>query len=426
MILGAGGQLGTELTRVFSDCETTALRHEDCDVSDYESVMSAAYACGPELVLNASAMNRVDDCETERDTAFAVNAVGPRNLALAARRLGATLVHVSTDYVFDGAGAPYDEWAAPDPISEYGRSKLAGEVEASRSLPECYVVRTAVVFGASGRNFARTMLDLARGSEAPVDVVDDVVGSPTHAGYLAEAIRRLAVSGRFGLYHVAGGGACSRADLARAVFVGAGQDPSRVRGVPSTSRAEAARRPLNSALEGRAWRLAGFAPVPPWEEHVDRLLRELGVSVAPARVPAPGFAAAPVPDAQTAPPPPAVPAAPPPAEMAGAATPDQSGPSIVLSDPVAVPGPAEAHPVQLPAEAPLSVALPPVEVPAPGTPSGGVPTPMPLSEEAPPPGVVPAPASRAPADPLPGLPGLGGPGERTQSDSPPADAGDSV
>jgi len=278
MVFGGTGQLGQSLVSVFSDDhETCALSSTECDITDYEAVMSAVYALGPDLLVNAAAMTDVDACEDAVERAFAVNAIGPRNLVLAARRLGIDLVHVSTDYVFDGESAgPYDEWDAPRPLSVYGRSKLGGEQEVLR-YERAYLVRTAVLYGTCGDNFARTVLRRAVATEENFQVVQDQVGSPTFVPHLAFALRQLSVSGKYGLYHLAGTGSCSRADFARAVIAASGHDPARVMAVTTNqlSLQPRALRPKQAALTCRAWRLAGFSPLPPWQQGVQEFVDEV-------------------------------------------------------------------------------------------------------------------------------------------------------
>lgn len=343
-VFGAAGQLGRELVRAFSGShEVTAFTRGDCDVADFESVMAACFGAGPELILNAAAMTAVDACEKDVDTAFAINAMGPRNLAIAANRLGATLVHTSTDYVFDGtATRPYDEWDLPNPLSVYGRSKLGGERDVLDLAERSYVVRTGVVFSTKAPNFALAILDRGGADDEALAVVADQIGSPTYAPHLAAGIKALALTGRYGLYHAAGAGACSRAEMARVLLQAAGHDPSRVQDVTSDVMAEAypAPRPKMAALEGRAWRLAGLPPLPPWQDGVAALVDELGLASLP-----PAAAAASV--AQPLLPAPAVPAAAPaPAEPDVASVP-QDPPLTPLAlddaDTLGAPPPAQVH-----------------------------------------------------------------------------------
>ncbi len=282
LVTGAGGQLGHDLVEIFADHEVTALRHSDLDIRDEAAVASAVAALRPALVVNAAAWTDVDGCEADPLAAHRANALGPWWLARACERAGATLVTLSTDYVFDGttprgAGGSPRGWTEQDPtapLSAYGRSKLAGEALVRATLPAHHIVRTSWVSGAHGRNFVRTMLRI--GAEGgPVRVVDDQVGSPTFTRDLAAAVRRLAVSGRYGTVHIVNDGHCSWHDLAAAVFAGAGLDVD----LSPQSTAAAARpapRPAWSVLDTTHARALGLAPLPDWRDALGRLLDELG------------------------------------------------------------------------------------------------------------------------------------------------------
>jgi dTDP-4-dehydrorhamnose reductase len=217
LVTGAGGQLGRALGPALRDHEVKALTRAELDITDEAAVREAVRAHRPDLVLNAAAYNAVDRAETDREAAFAVNAAGPRLLAAASAEAGAAILHVSTDYVFDGEkGAPYDETDRPHPLSVYGESKLAGEEAVRSANPRHYVVRTAWVYAPEGRNFPLTILDLAK--KGPVRVVDDQWGSPTYAPHLARAIARLIDTGSFGTWHLAGAGETSWYELTRELF----------------------------------------------------------------------------------------------------------------------------------------------------------------------------------------------------------------
>jgi dTDP-4-dehydrorhamnose reductase len=179
----------------------------------------------PEVIINAAAYTAVDQAESEPDVAEAVNGRGTAAVAAAAAELGVPLVHLSTDYVFDGSTTePYVESAAPNPRSAYGRSKLAGEHAVAEAAPGAHaIVRTSWLFGEHGGNFVATMLRLARERDE-LTVVDDQVGCPTFTGHLAPALLAIAAARRTGVLHVAGGGGCSWWDLARATFEAAGHD----------------------------------------------------------------------------------------------------------------------------------------------------------------------------------------------------------
>ncbi|MCU1491532.1 MAG: dTDP-4-dehydrorhamnose reductase, partial [Acidimicrobiaceae bacterium] len=229
----------------------------------------------PDLVIHPAALTAVDACETDPDRAFAVNAIGTRHLAEASRRVGAHLVYVSTDYVFDGRSErPYREWDTPNPLSVYGMSKLGGERELDAS---CTVVRTSWVCGRHGANMAKTVLRLAAGSQGPLRFVDDQRGSPTIASDLASVLVDLAFSRRPGIFHVTNSGTTTWYGFARAVLAAAGLDPDRVEPIATADLVPArpAPRPANSVLDNAALRLSGLPLLPPWEESLSALVVEL-------------------------------------------------------------------------------------------------------------------------------------------------------
>jgi dTDP-4-dehydrorhamnose reductase len=217
LVTGAGGQLGRALGPALRDHDVTALERARLDIADAGAVRAALEAHRPELVINAAAYNAVDRAETDRAAAFRGNAEGPRLLAEASREAGGAILHVSTDYVFDGEkGAPYDENDQPNPLSVYGRSKLAGEDAVRGANAKHYVIRTAWVYAHGGKNFPLTILELAK--KGPVRVVNDQRGSPTFAPHLAEAIARLIGTGAFGTWHLAGSGEASWYELTTELF----------------------------------------------------------------------------------------------------------------------------------------------------------------------------------------------------------------
>jgi dTDP-4-dehydrorhamnose reductase len=217
LVTGAAGQLGRSLAAPLAPHDVTLRTRAELDVTRLDAVRAAVAALRPDLVVNAAAYNRVDDAEADATDAYRGNALAPRNLALATAERGIPVVHVSTDYVFDGRGTrPYHEYDAPNPQSAYGRSKLAGEQAVREVNPRHYVVRTAWVYHEEGANFPRTMLSLAARPE--VRVVDDQVGSPTYAPHLARAIAQLVETGAFGTYHFAGAGSVSWYGLTRRLF----------------------------------------------------------------------------------------------------------------------------------------------------------------------------------------------------------------
>jgi dTDP-4-dehydrorhamnose reductase len=217
LIIGAGGQLGRCLVTACKHHEVLALSHHALDITQLDKVRDALWAYRPSLVINAAAFNDVDGAESRSAEAYAVNALGPRNLAVATAAREITLLHVSTDYVFSGSGRrPYHEFDQANPRSVYGASKLAGE-DAVRSLNRRhYVVRTAWLFWEDGKNFLLFMYRLA--SRNQLKVASDQYGSPTYVPHLAEAITKLAGTEAFGTYHLAGRGGASRWELVTYLF----------------------------------------------------------------------------------------------------------------------------------------------------------------------------------------------------------------
>jgi dTDP-4-dehydrorhamnose reductase len=275
-IAGSAGQLGSALARTLGDRVVWAGGREALDVRDPEAVLREVRAARPDVVLNATAYNKVDAAETETLEALAVNAGGPGHLARAAREVGAAVVHVSTDYVFDGSkGAPYEEDDAPHPLSAYGVSKLAGEMIVAASGAPFLIVRTSAVFAAGGSrgkggSFVERILARARAGE-PLRVVDDQVLSPTYAPDLAAAIVALLEAGARGLFHVTGAAPTSWHGFAVAALRYAGVDAP-VRAVKAKEFGAPAARPAYSVLSNRRYRELGLPALRSWEAALADLL----------------------------------------------------------------------------------------------------------------------------------------------------------
>jgi dTDP-4-dehydrorhamnose reductase len=260
--------------------ETLSTDIDTLDVADRTAVRAAVDGYRPDIILHGGAYTAVDACETDPDTAFAVNALGTRNMAEAAAAAGAHLVYISTDYVFDGTlDRPYVEWDATGPRSVYGRSKLGGELEvAAVAGPQATIVRTAWVSGAHGANMVKTVLRLAAADpEGTLRFVDDQHGCPTFTADLARAVVRLALDRRPGMFHVTNQGETTWFGFAQATLAAAGQDPGRVLPI-ATSDLDPPRpapRPANSRLDNAALRLSGLPLLPEWTDALGRLVRFL-------------------------------------------------------------------------------------------------------------------------------------------------------
>lgn len=273
LVTGAGGQLGHDVAARFaSHHDVVAATRTQLDVGDRDAVLGAITSLQPSAVINCGAWTAVDACESDPDRAYRDNALAVRWIADGARRVGAFVLHVSTDYVFRGdKPSAYVEWDEPDPQSVYGRSKLAGERELG---PDACTVRTAWVSGAHGANMTKTILRLA-GEHERLRFVDDQRGCPTFTEDLAGAIYRLVMDRRPGLHHVTNAGEVSWFGFAQAVLAAAGLDPARVDPITTADMPRPAARPANSVLDNAAWRLAGLPPLADFREPLARLVRQL-------------------------------------------------------------------------------------------------------------------------------------------------------
>lgn len=281
-VFGCAGQLGVELMREFaaSGYEPVGYERNHVDITDRARVEQIIAGLDPAVVVNAAAYNMVDVAESEPQAALAVNGLGVRNLALAARQVDACLVHFSTDYVFDGcAGRPYLETDAPHPLGAYAVSKLAGELYAQAYLERPLIIRTCGVFGPGGirtnrGNFVELMLRLAK-SANPIRVVEDHVASPTYAPALAARTVELVTRREYGLFHAGGGTAISWYEFASKIFKAAGIEPE-LRPTNEREYRTPARRPKFSALDNRRMAEIGIAPMMPLDEAIDDYLSRTG------------------------------------------------------------------------------------------------------------------------------------------------------
>jgi len=276
LVTGATGQVGTRVVEALDQHhEVLGTARDVLDLADREQVEQVVAEFAPEAVVNTAAMTNVDACERDPERAFAVNALGVRHLAVASARRRAHLVHVSTDYVFDGRAARhYDEWDAVHPISEYGRSKLGGEREVERHAASWATIRTSWVFGRRGTD----LLSWAFGAydRGELDgVLADQVSIPTYAPDLAVLLARFAVERRAGLFHVTSGSeSVTRHELIVTALRARGADTSNVAALDGSDLDRPAARPLMSALDNRALRLAGLPSLRPWRDAVTEYVKE--------------------------------------------------------------------------------------------------------------------------------------------------------
>ncbi len=263
LITGASGQLGTCLKSALLGHQVVSLTRSDLDITRLCQIHRVLKRERPNLVINAAAYTNVDRAESQITSAYAANALGPRDLASETVSLGIPLVHISTDYVFDGLeNRPYDENSQPNPVSVYGASKLAGEIAVRTVNPRHYIVRTAWLYWEHGKGFLLSMC--ANASRPELSVANDQFGSPTYAPHLAVAIARLVETGAFGTYHLAGSGGVSRWDLVSELFRLLAI-PTRLRPASYRDFQASARRPPYSVLTTiREPRIV----LPPWQEGV--------------------------------------------------------------------------------------------------------------------------------------------------------------
>lgn len=270
LIIGARGQLGCDLVDTFDDYQVTPYTSDDMDITDEATVQQQVAFTAPDVVINAAAFTRVDDCEREHITAYQINAIGPRNLALACKKWDVPLVHISTNYVFDGhKDSPYNEDDKTAPLNSYGISKLAGEYFVQSAWHKHYIVRVSGLFGINpsrmkGTNFVETMLRLgAKGNR--LRIVSDESLSPTYTVDAAQAIRQLVDTNEYGLYHLSNQGDCTWFEFAGEIFKQAGLNVE-IAPVTAAEYGAPARRPLNSCLENKRLHKLNIAPQRNWQD----------------------------------------------------------------------------------------------------------------------------------------------------------------
>lgn len=280
LLIGANGQLGSDLVRTLTDVDLAPLTHRDVDICEAVGLRETLRRHAPDVVINTAAYHKVDECETNVEKTFAVNTHGVRNLALACKGQGCALLHMSTDYVFGGDArrrTPYAETDPPSPINVYGIAKLAGEHFVRYILDRYWIVRSQWLYGVAGAsgkggNFVELMLRLAREGR-DIKVVSDQVGSPTRTLDLARKIAQLVKTEHYGLYHVTNRGACTWYQFAGKIWNLSGLAPN---AEPTTTAAfgAVATRPAYSVLDNAALRTIGLDDMRPWEEALAAYLEQ--------------------------------------------------------------------------------------------------------------------------------------------------------
>ncbi len=276
IVTGCNGQLGRAVNEFYKNDPEISFVNTDVDeldITDIDAVLKLVREVQPYAIINCAAFTAVDACETQYEKAFAINAIGPRNLAIAARETGAKLMHISTDYVFDGKGTkPYVETDATAPASAYGSTKLAGEKFVEQFAEKYFILRTAWLYG-DGKNFAKTMLKLAETHDV-VRVVNDQFGSPTSTVELTKAIAALLFTDNYGIFHATCEGSCSWADFAAEIFRLAGKQ-TKVEGISTEEYGSVTPRPLYSVLDNRMFRLTTDFTFADWHDAIAVYLKDL-------------------------------------------------------------------------------------------------------------------------------------------------------
>lgn len=285
LVTGCNGQLGRAIRKEYAASDVKFINTDvvegegvvSLDITDVDAVLKLVRAEKPDVIINCAAHTNVDKCEEQWDLAYKINAIGPRNLSIAATEADAKMIHVSTDYVFEGNGTrPYTEFDAPNPVSAYGKTKLEGENFVKEFAKKHFILRTAWLYG-DGKNFVKTMLALAENHDE-LNVVCDQVGTPTSAVELAKMIHYLEGTENYGTFHATCEGDTNWADFAEAIFKRAGKNV-KVNHVTSKQYKEmnpaSANRPAYSILEDYMIKLTSDFVMADWQDALDVYMKEL-------------------------------------------------------------------------------------------------------------------------------------------------------
>lgn len=278
LVTGANGQLGQDVVSEFkiSGCEVYAYGRDELDITSLEQCLHQVGKVQPEVIIHCAAYTAVDQAESEEDQAYLVNAVGTRNLVVAAEKISAKFCYISTDYVFDGeASVPYKEYDNTNPVGVYGKSKRAGELLVQSLSSRYFIVRTSWVFGIHGNNFVKTMIRLGQErQQQKLMVVHDQMGSPTFTEDLAYFLLELTRTEKYGVYHASNGSTCTWFEFAKAIFDAKGMN---VNLVPCTTQdfPRPAPRPKFSVMDNLGIRINGFEPLRHWNDALTDFIEKL-------------------------------------------------------------------------------------------------------------------------------------------------------
>lgn len=290
LVTGGKGQLGCQLKHIleknssdigeldgrFKDCQCKFIDYDELDITNYNEVISFIMSFKPNVIINCAAYTNVDGCESERDIAFKVNTIGPKNLAIACEKYDAKLLHVSTDYVFNGEGAvPFKEYDIPHPVSVYGKTKLMGEQYVRENCNRYFIVRTAWLYGQWGKNFVYTIMKAAK-EKGHLDVVEDQRGNPTYAEDLAHHILKIILTDEYGIYHCTGTGECSWYDFACKIIEYSGIECT-VSPITSDKINRVAKRPAYSSLDNMMLRVISEDEMRHWQEALMSFIKKLNL-----------------------------------------------------------------------------------------------------------------------------------------------------
>lgn len=273
LVTGCNGQLGRAINEEYKNEEAELINTDvaELDITDVDKVIAFVVENKPDVIINCAAHTNVNACESQWELAYKINAIGPRNLSIAATKVGAKMIHVSTDYVFDGtADEPYNEFSSVAPLGAYGKTKLAGEEFVKQFADKFFIVRTAWLYG-DGKNFVKTMLSLGK-EKNEVSVVADQIGSPTSASELAKMIHVLEPTENYGIFHGTCEGECSWADFADKIFELAGMDV-KVNHITTDEYPTPAKRPAYSVLDNYMLRLTTDFKFANWEDALKEYMK---------------------------------------------------------------------------------------------------------------------------------------------------------